>query len=83
MGLRKFTSLFEVQERIFAGRNLVNELAEGAAMLLAGALSDRLLEPAMQSPGPLPALFTSIVGTGAGVGMALLYVGSALAEPLL
>lgn len=73
----------EVQGRIFAARDLVNDTAEGAAMLLAGILSDGLLEPAMQSPGPLPALFAPIFGTGAGAGMALLYVGSAIAMLLV
>ena len=73
----------EVQGRIFAGRDLVNDLAEGAAMLLAGVLSDHLLEPAMQSPGPWSTLFAPIAGTGAGAGMALLYVGSAIAMLLV
>ncbi|MEM1278519.1 MAG: MFS transporter [Cyanobacteria bacterium P01_H01_bin.152] len=73
----------DVQGRVFAARDLVNDTAEGTAMLLAGVLSDRLLEPAMQSSGPLPALFAPIVGTGAGSGMALLYVGSAIAMLLV
>ncbi|MEO1744536.1 MAG: MFS transporter [Cyanobacteria bacterium J06629_9] len=73
----------EVQGRVFAGRDLVNDMAEGTAMLLAGLLSDHLLEPAMQSPGPLRALFAPVVGAGAGAGMALLYVGSAIAMLLV
>ncbi|MEL6397644.1 MAG: MFS transporter [Cyanobacteria bacterium J06626_4] len=73
----------EVQGRVFAARDLVNDTAEGAAILLAGVLSDNLLEPAMQSPGALRALFAPIFGTGAGAGMALLYVGSAIAMLLV
>ncbi|MEM6437388.1 MAG: MFS transporter [Cyanobacteria bacterium P01_D01_bin.115] len=73
----------EVQGRVFAGRDLVNDMAEGAAMLLAGVLSDHLLEPAMQSPGPFRAVFAPIVGVGAGAGMALLSVGSAIAMLLI
>ena len=73
----------ELQGRIFAARDLINDIAEGAAMLLAGVLSDRLLEPAMQSPGLLSVLFAPVFGTGAGAGMALLYVGSAIAMLLV
>ncbi|MEM6714844.1 MAG: MFS transporter [Cyanobacteria bacterium P01_D01_bin.6] len=73
----------DVQGRVFAGRDLVNDMAEGAAMLLAGVLSDNLLEPAMQSPGPLSTLFAPILGTDAGAGMALLFVGSAIAMLLV
>ncbi|MEM6427024.1 MAG: MFS transporter [Cyanobacteria bacterium P01_D01_bin.128] len=73
----------EVQGRIFAARDLINDMAEGAAMLLAGVLSDRLLEPAMQSSGLLSVLFAPVFGTGAGAGMALLHVGSAIAMLLV
>ena len=73
----------EVQGRVFAARDLVNDTAEGAAMLLAGILSDNLLEPAMQSPGMLQSMFAPIFGTGAGAGMVLLYVGSAIAMLLV
>ncbi|MEM6591561.1 MAG: MFS transporter [Cyanobacteria bacterium P01_C01_bin.73] len=73
----------EVQGRVFAARDLVNDTAEGTAMLLAGVLSDHLLEPAMQSPRPLLTLFAPIFETGAGAGMALLSVGSAIAMLLV
>ncbi|MEM8504152.1 MAG: MFS transporter [Cyanobacteria bacterium P01_D01_bin.1] len=72
-----------LQGRIFAARDLVNDTAEGGAMLLAGVLSDRLLEPAMKSPNLLQSLFAPVVGTSAGAGMALLYVGSAIAMLLV
>ncbi|MGL5835229.1 MAG: MFS transporter, partial [Waterburya sp.] len=42
-------------------------------------LSDRILEPAMQSQNFFSSLFAPIFGTGIGAGMALLYVISAIA----
>ncbi|HHP7231723.1 MAG TPA: MFS transporter, partial [Xenococcaceae cyanobacterium] len=40
---------------------------------------DRILEPAMQSETILSSLFAPIFGNGAGAGIALLYVGCAIA----
>lgn len=44
------------------------------AMLIAGPLSDKILEPAMQAGGSLAARFGWLVGTGPGAGMSLLFV---------
>ena len=41
-------------------------------------MSDRVLEPAMQTETILSSLFAPIFGKGAGAGMALLYVGCAI-----
>ena len=50
-------------------------------MLIAGPLSDKLLEPAMRDPSSfLATTFGSVIGTGPGRGMALLFViGGAIA----
>ncbi|MDJ0591929.1 MAG: hypothetical protein QNJ72_18385 [Pleurocapsa sp. MO_226.B13] len=59
--------------------SLVLELVSAIATLIAGPLSDRVLEPAMQSETILSSLFAPIFGNGAGAGMALLYVCCAIA----
>lgn len=68
----------ELQGRVFAANSLVVELVSAIATLIAGPLSDRVLEPAMQSQNIFSSLFAPIFGTGIGAGMALLYVTSAI-----
>ena len=63
-----------LQGRVFAANSLVLELVSAIATLTAGLLSDRLLEPAMQSDTVLSSLFAPIFGNGSGAGIALLYV---------
>ncbi|AFZ36206.1 major facilitator superfamily MFS_1 [Stanieria cyanosphaera PCC 7437] len=72
-----------LQGRVFAANSLVLELVSASATLIAGLLSDRVLEPAMQSPSLLSSLFAPIFGTGRGAGMALLYVFTAIAMFLI
>ncbi|MBE9168807.1 MFS transporter [Pleurocapsales cyanobacterium LEGE 06147] len=69
----------ELQGRVFAANSLVLDLISAIATLIAGPLSDRFLEPAMQSPTVLSFLFAPIFGNTAGAGMALLYVVCAIA----
>ena len=69
----------QLQGRVFAANSFVLELVSAIATLTAGLLSDRILEPAMQSETILSSLFAPIFGNGAGAGMALLYVGCAIA----
>ena len=69
----------ELQGRVFAADELVVRLVSAIATLIAGPLSDRILEPAMQSETILSSLFAPIFGNGAGAGMALLYVSCAIA----
>lgn len=69
----------ELQGRVFAANSLVLQLASAIATLIAGPLSDRVLEPAMQSKTNLSSLFAPIFGNSAGAGMALLYVFCAIA----
>ena len=67
------------QGRVFAANSFVLELISAIATLIAGPLSDRVLEPAMQSETILSSLFAPIFGRSAGAGMALLYVWCAIA----
>ena len=69
----------QLQGRVFAADELVIRLVSAIATLIAGVLSDRVLEPAMQSETILSSLFSPIFGRSAGAGMALLYVSCAIA----
>lgn len=69
----------ELQGRVFAANSLVLELVSAIATLIAGPISDYILEPAMQLPTILSSLFSPIFGKSAGAGMALLYVCCAIA----
>lgn len=64
----------EIQGRVFAASALILQACSAIATLIAGPLADRVFEPAMQFNDWFAALFSPIVGTGAGAGIALLYV---------
>ncbi|WP_425321279.1 MFS transporter [Couchioplanes caeruleus] len=64
----------ELQGRVFAARQLIENLAVPIALGIAGPLADYFLEPAMRSGGSLAGTFGGLVGTGPGAGMALLCV---------
>jgi MFS transporter, DHA3 family, macrolide efflux protein len=68
-----------MQGRIFATLGFLVGFAEPTASIVAGTLADRVLEPAMRSTGWLAQTFAPLVGTGAGAGMALLFVVSGAA----
>lgn len=69
----------KLQGRVFAANSLVIELVSAIATLIAGPLSDRCLEPIMQSENILSSLFAPMFGSGADAGMAFLYVVCAIA----
>jgi len=64
----------EMQGRVFSTRALIAQLSQPLAMLLAGPLADRVLEPAMMPGGGLAPLFGWLIGTGPGTGIALIFV---------
>lgn len=66
-----------LQGRVFATDSMMRLALNPAAYLLAGALADRWLEPAMMPGGALAPHFGPLVGTGPGAGMALMFVGTA------
>jgi MFS family permease len=64
----------EIQGRVFAASTLILQGCSAIATLIAGLLADRVFEPMMQSNSQVADLFVPIVGTGAGAGIALLYI---------
>ncbi len=63
----------DIQGRVFSIRRLIAWLVSPLAMLIAGPLADRVMEPAMQPGGSLFNSFSPWVGSGPGSGMALLF----------
>lgn len=61
-----------VQGRVFAMQSVMARGSGPFALLLAGIVSDRLLEPRMSPGGGLAELFGPLIGVGEGRGMALL-----------
>jgi MFS family permease len=64
----------DVQGRVFATRRLIAWFAIPLGHLLAGPLSDRVMEPAMVEGGILAQLFGPLLGIGIGSGIGLLFV---------
>jgi len=73
----------ERQGRVFSASILTKGAIAPLGRLLAGPLADRVLEPAMMPQGRLAPLLGSLFGTGTGAGMAVLYVGAAIAMTLI
>ena len=73
----------DLQGRVFATRRLIAWTAQPISPLIAGALADYVLEPAMKTPTTLAHLLGPWFGTGPGAGMGILIticgVGAALA----
>jgi len=65
----------DLQGRVFSIRRLIAWFVSPLAMLIAGPLADKVLEPAMRDPQSALASATGwFMGTGPGRGMALLFV---------
>jgi hypothetical protein len=65
----------DLQGKVFSIRRLIAWFVTPMAMLIAGPLSDQLLEPAMRNPESfLATTLGPIIGTGPGRGMALLFI---------
>ena len=65
----------DLQGKVFSIRRLIAWFVTPLAMLIAGPISDRLLEPAMRDPHSLLGMSLGpLVGTGPGRGMALLFI---------
>ena len=63
-----------MQGRVFAVRNAVQYVTIPIGILLGGFLADFVFEPFMQSGKPLALLMQKAVGTGAGSGMAIMFL---------
>jgi hypothetical protein len=66
----------DVQGRVFSARMFIAWLVMPLGQLLAGPLADQVFEPGMAAGGGLAPAFGWLVGSGAGVGMALMFVFS-------
>src|SRR4030043_819761 len=65
----------DLQGRVFSIRRLIAWFVSPLAMLIAGPMADKVLEPAMRDPQSALASATGwFMGTGPGRGMALLFV---------
>ena len=69
----------DVQGRVFATRLLVAQISAPIAMLMAGPLADRIFEPAMMPGGNLSPIFGSLIGTGPGTGIAIMFLITGIA----
>ncbi len=61
-----------IQGRVFAARSLLLQLFSAFGLLIAGPLADNVFTPAQAKGGR--GIFGGIFGTGAGAGIAMLYV---------
>ncbi|MEM7336963.1 MAG: MFS transporter [Chloroflexota bacterium] len=68
----------ELQGRVFGTQQTVQELLMPLGYLLGGVLADRVLEPAMMTDGQLAPILGSLVGTGAGAGMGVMFLVTAV-----
>jgi MFS transporter, DHA3 family, macrolide efflux protein len=65
----------DLQGRVFSIRRLIAWFVSPLAMLVAGPLADKVLEPAMRNPQSfLASSLGWVLGTGPGRGMALLFI---------
>jgi len=71
----------DIQGRVFSIRRLIAWFVNPLALLIAGPLADKVMEPAMQSGGNLAAFLEPVVGSGPGSGMSVIFiVGGILAS---
>lgn len=68
----------KIQGRVFAGRNAVQYSTIPLGILLGGSLSDYVFEPFMRSHSDLVPFLETIVGAGAGSGMAVMFLCTGL-----
>ncbi|MBN1285757.1 MAG: MFS transporter [Anaerolineae bacterium] len=68
----------DVQGRVFAAKGMLQQMPYPIGYLLAGPLADRLFGPAMMPGGALASVFGSLVGTGPGAGMGLMFLCTSL-----
>lgn len=68
----------EMQGRVFAVRNAVQCSTIPVAILLGGTLADYVMEPFMAGGSELAAFLGTLLGTGTGSGMALMFLCSGI-----
>lgn len=67
-----------LQGRVFAVQSTIRTATIPLGFILGGLLADHIFEPAMMPHGALADTFGWLVGTGAGAGMGLMFVCTAL-----
>ncbi|MBI9051924.1 MAG: MFS transporter [Anaerolineaceae bacterium] len=68
----------EIQGRVFSVRNMFQIASQPIGFVAGGLLADFIFEPAMIAPGKMAMWLGPLIGTGAGAGMAAMFLGSAL-----
>ena len=67
-----------LQGRVFAFRNMFTMAVRPFGFLLGGWLADNVFEPAMLPDGSLAPLLGDLIGTGAGAGMSVMFMFTAI-----
>jgi MFS family permease len=67
-----------VQGRVFAIRRMISQAIAPVAILLAGPLADNVFEPMLAVDGALAGSVGSVIGTGAGRGVAFMFIVTGL-----
>ena len=68
-----------LQGRVFAARRLIAQLSTPISMIIAGLAADRIFEPAMQEGNRVANIFSPLLGSGDGAGIALMFLLSSIA----
>jgi MFS family permease len=63
-----------LQGRIFSARIVVTQLAATLAMIVGGVLADRVFEPFMAGSGTVARVLQTLIGSGPGSGIGLMFV---------
>jgi len=64
----------DMQGRVFSVRRLLTQFAAPVSYLLAGPLADNVFEPALADGGALAGSVGSLIGTGPGRGIGLMFI---------
>jgi hypothetical protein len=72
-----------VQGRVFAIRRMIASAISPIAIMAAGPLADGVFEPLMAEDGALAGSIGSIIGTGPGRGVALMFILSGMLVALM
>lgn len=72
--IMRITIPIELQGRVFAARDALQYSTIPFGYLLGGVFADYLFEPFMKSSSPLQQMFSIVVGSGDGSGIALMFI---------
>jgi hypothetical protein len=67
-----------LQGRVFSVSGMLRNASSPLGYLIAGPLADRIFEPAMASGGALAPIFGTLVGSGPGAGIAVMFLLTAI-----